>query len=146
MGPNSNCNLMTMYPAMYLYIKYPSVNLIHNVDIYILYEMRSPHSGLLAGVLDSGCLYKADRLIPLRAFGVGNGVTGLALGVAALPVLGVFVCVGIGFHQSRVWQISFWCSPIVCRAFGWWELVAVWVCAFGVGGVTVPWFAWALWG
>ena len=39
---------------------------------------------------------------------VGTGVAGLALGVAALPVLGegVFVCVGIGFRRSRVWQIS----------------------------------------
>ena len=33
----------------------------------------------------------------------------------ALFVMGVFVCVGIGLHQSRVWQISFCCSPIVCR-------------------------------
>ena len=53
--------------------------------------MRSPHSGLLAGVLGWGCLYRADMVIPLGAFGVGTGVAGLALGVAALPVLGVFV-------------------------------------------------------
>ena len=66
----------------------------------------------------------------------------------ALPVLGVFVCVGIGFRHSRVWRISFWCSPIGCRAFGWWGLVSV-QCAFallGVGGVAVLWLAWALWG
>ena len=69
---------------------------------------------------------------------MGTGVAGLALGV--------LVCMGIGFHQSRVWQISFWCSPIVCLAFGWWGLVSMCVCAFGVGGVAVPWLAWALWG
>ena len=80
--------------------------------------MRFPHSGL-TGVLDWGCLYRADMVIPLGTFGVGTGVAGLALGVAALPVLGVFVCVGIDFHQSRVWQISFLCSPIICRAFDW---------------------------
>ena len=61
--------------------------------------------------------------------------TRLALGVAALPVLGVIVCVEIGFCQSRVWQISFWCSPTVCQAFGRWGLVSVCICAFGVGGV-----------
>ena len=72
-------------------------------------------------------------------------VAGLALGVAALPVQGVFVCVGIGFRQSRVWLISFWFSPIVCQAFAWWGLVSVSVCAFGVGDVAVPWLAWALW-
>ena len=33
--------------------------------------------------------------IPLGAFEVGTGVTGLALGVAAPPVLGVFGCVGL---------------------------------------------------
>ena len=66
-------------------------------------------------------------MIPLRAFLVGTKV---ALGVAALPVLVVFVRVGIGFRQSRVWQISFWCSPIVCPAFGWWGLVSVCICAF----------------
>ena len=58
--------------------------------------MRSPHSGLLAGVLSwgggGGCLYRADTVIPLGAFGLGTGVVGLALGVAALPVLGG-VCV-----------------------------------------------------
>ena len=108
--------------------------------------MRSPHSGLLAGVLGWGCLYRADMVIPLGAFAVGTGVVWLALGVAALPVLGVFGCVEIGFRRSRVWQISFWCSPIVCRAFGWWGLVSVCVCAFGVGGVAVLWLAWAIWG
>ena len=77
--------------------------------------MRSPQSGLLAGVL-----------VFFLPFGVGTGV-------AALPVMGVFVCVGIGLHQSRVWQISFWCSPIVCRAFGWWGLVSVRICAFWCG-------------
>ena len=46
--------------------------------------MSSPHSCLLASVLDWGCLYRADTVIPLGAFGVGNGVAGLALGVAAL--------------------------------------------------------------
>ena len=84
--------------------------------------MRSPHSGLLAGVLGWGCLYRAD-----------TGPFGVNTGVAALPVLGVFVCVGIGFCQSRVWQIRFWCSPIVCRAFGWWGLVSVRICAFRCG-------------
>ena len=74
----------------------------------------STHSGLLAGVLDWG----SDMLTPLGAFGVGTGVAGLALGVATPPVLGVFECVGIGFRQSRVWQIIFWCSPIACRADG----------------------------
>ena len=81
----------------------------------------------------------------LGAIGVGTGVAGLAFGVAAVAVLGVFVCVAIDFHQPRVWQISFWCSPIVCRALGWWGLVSVCVCAFGVGGVAVPRLAWALW-
>ena len=106
--------------------------------------MRSPHSGLLAGMLDWGCLDRADMVVPFGAFGVGTGVAGVALGVAVLPVLGVFVCMGIGFHQSRVWQISLWCSPIVCQAFDWWILVSVCVCTFGVGGVAVLWFAWAL--
>ena len=72
-------------------------------------------------------------MIPLGAFGVGTGVAGLALEVAALPVQGVFVCMGIGFRWSRVWQISFWCSPIVCQAFGWWGLVSVCVCAYQCG-------------
>ena len=72
--------------------------------------MWSPHSGLLASVLSFFCFF--------FPFGVGTGV-------AALPVMGVFVCVGIGLHQSRVWQISLWCSPIVCRAFGWWGLISV---------------------
>ena len=122
---------MTTYP----YNRYPSVNLVHSVDIYILQEMRSPHSGLLAGVLGWGCLYGTDRVIPLGAFVVGTGVAGLALGVAAMPVLGVFLCVGIGFRRSRVWQISFWCSPIVCQAFVWWGLVSVCACV---------WVAWLL--
>ena len=43
------------------------------------------------------------------------------------------MCVGIGLHQSRVWQISFWCSPIVCQAFGWWGLDSVRICAFWCG-------------
>ena len=85
-------------------------------------------------------------VMPLGAFRVGTGVAGLALGVAARPVLGVFVSVGIGFHQSRVWQVSFWCSPDVCWAFDWWGLVSECLCAFGVGGVAVLWLAWALWG
>ena len=55
--------------------------------------MGSPHSGLLANVLVWGCLYREDLVVPLGAFGVGTGVAGLALGVAALPVLGVCVCV-----------------------------------------------------
>ena len=42
--------------------------------------MRSPHSGLLAGVLGWGCLYRADMVILLGAFGVGTRVAGLALG------------------------------------------------------------------
>ena len=43
-------------------------------------------------------------------------------------------------------RLQFWlCSPIVCRAFDWWGLVSVCVCAFGVGGVAVLWLAWALW-
>ena len=74
--------------------------------------MRSPHSGLLAGVLDWGCLYRVDMVIPLGAFGVDTGLAGLTLGVAALPVLGVFVSMGICFSQSRMWQISFWCHPL----------------------------------
>ena len=52
--------------------------------------MRSPHSGL-AGVLGWGCLYREDTVIPLGAFGVGTGVAGLTLEVAALPVLEAFV-------------------------------------------------------
>ena len=31
--------------------------------------MKSPHSGLLAGVLDWGCLYRADMVIPLGTLG-----------------------------------------------------------------------------
>ena len=69
--------------------------------------------------------------------GFGGGRTTCAGGVCVL---------GTDFHQSRVWQISFWCSPIVCRAFGWWGLVSVCISAFGVGGLAVPWLAWALWG
>ena len=42
--------------------------------------MRFPLSDLLPDVLDWGCLYRADMVIPLRAFGVGTGVAGLALG------------------------------------------------------------------
>ena len=69
---------------------------------------KVPHSGLLASVLVSGCLYRADVVIPLEAFGMGTGVARLALGVAALSVLEVFVCVcvwgggggGIGFRRS----------------------------------------------
>ena len=95
--------------------------------------MRSPHSGLHAGVLSWECLYRADTVILLGAFGVGTGVVGLALRVTAVPVLGMFVCVGIGFRRSRVWQISFWCSPIVRQAFGWWGLVSVCVCTFRCG-------------
>ena len=82
--------------------------------------MRSPHSGLLVGVLGWGCLYRADAVIHLGVFGVGTEVAGLVLGGgAALPVLGVFLCAGIGFHRSRVSQMSFWYSPILCQAFGW---------------------------
>ena len=54
--------------------------------------MRSSDSGLLAGVLGWGYLYRADTVIPLGAFGMGTGMAGLALGVAALPVMGVSVC------------------------------------------------------
>ena len=52
------------------------------------------HSGLLASVLGWGYLYRADMVILLGAFrmGICIGVAGLALGVAALPVLGG-VCV-----------------------------------------------------
>ena len=52
--------------------------------------MRSPHSGLLASVLGGGGggLYRADTVIPLGGFGVGTGAAGLALGLAALPMLG----------------------------------------------------------
>ena len=82
--------------------------------------MRSPHSALLAG---AGVAVFFCCFFP---FGVGTGV-------AALPVVGVFVCVVIGLHQSRVWQIRFWCSPIVCRAFGWWGLISVHICAFWCG-------------
>ena len=138
---------------MYPYIRYPSVNLIHSADIDILLRDEVPSFCSSCRCAGLGCLYRADMVIPLGAFGVSTGVgtrvARLALGVAAPPVLRVFVCVGIGFHQSRVWRISFWCSPIVCRAFGWWRLVSVCVCAFGVGdvgGVAVPWLAWALWG
>ena len=108
--------------------------------------MRSPHSGFLAGVLGWGCFFRADTVIPLGPFGVNTGLTGLALRVAALPVLGVFVCVGIGFHRSGVWKICFWCSPIVCQAFAgedWFQCVLV---LSGVGGVAVPRLTWALWG
>ena len=102
--------------------------------------MRSPNSGLLDSVLGWGCLYRADTVIPLGAFGLGTGV-------AALPVLGVFVCVGIGFRQSRVCVAAkFWCSPIICRAFGWWDWFQSAFALFGVGGVAVLWLAWALWG
>ena len=54
--------------------------------------MGSPDSGLLASVLVWGCLYREDMVVPLGAFEVGTGVAGLALGVVALPVLGVCVC------------------------------------------------------
>ena len=40
--------------------------------------MRPPHSGLLAGVLGWGCVYRADMVILLGAFGMGTGVAGLA--------------------------------------------------------------------
>ena len=53
-------------------------------------------------------------MIPLGDTEVGIGVAGLTLGVAALAVLGLFVCAGISFHRSRAWKISFWCSPTVC--------------------------------
>ena len=43
------------------------------------------------------------------------------------------MCVVIGFHWSRVWQISFWCSPIVCQAFGWWGLDSACACTFQFG-------------
>ena len=51
------------------------------------------------------------------------------------------MCARIGFHWSRVWQISFWSSAIVCQAFGWWGSVSacagvfrcVWCGCSGVG-------------
>ena len=49
--------------------------------------MRSPHCGVLDGVLGWGCFYRADTVILLGAFGVGTGVAELVLGVAALLVL-----------------------------------------------------------
>ena len=76
-------------------------------------------------------------MTPLGAFGVSTEVAGLALEVAALPVLGVSTCAGIGFHWSRVWQISFWCSPIVCQFFGWLGPIQ---CALALFGVVVRLF------
>ena len=98
--------------------------------------MRLPHTSFVAVVLGCGGTC-TDTVMPLGAFGVGTGVAGLALSVAALPVLGVFVyvCVGIGFRMSKFWQISFWCSPIVC---GLW---LVEICF----GVRWNFSGWALW-
>ena len=91
--------------------------------------MRSSHSGFLAGVLGWGMLVQgrySDTLAGIRGRHWGGQV---GFGVAALPVLlggGIFVCVGIDFRLSRFWQIGFWCSSIVCQAFGWWSLVSGW--------------------
>ena len=131
---------MTIYP----YNRYPSVDLVHSVDIYILQEMRSPHSGLLAGVLGWGCLYRADRGIPLGAFGVGTGVAGLALGVAALPVLGGVFVRGDWFPPVKGLADKFLVFTHCLSGF---SLVGI---GFSVrlrmGGVAAPWLAWALWG
>ena len=62
---------------------------------------------------------------------------------------GVFVCVGTGFHWSRVRQVRFWCSPIVCRTFGRQGLVSVYAGVFRCGcvdDVAVSRLAWVLWG
>ena len=91
-------------------------------------------------------LYRADTVTPLGAFGVGAGVAGLALGVAALPVPGVFVYVRISFPRSRVWQISFLFSLIVRQALAGRDWFQCAFALFGMGGVAVLWLAWALWG
>ena len=114
---------------------------------FIKINLSKIHSGLLAGVLGWGCLYRADTVIPLGAFGGGHWGGRAGFGGGCTACVGrVFVSVGIGFHRSTVWQISFWCSIIVCQAFGWGDWFQCALSLFGVGGVAVPWLAWALWG
>ena len=54
--------------------------------------MMSPHSGLLAGVLGWGCLYRAEMVIPLWAFGMGTGVTRIGFGGGCTACAGECLC------------------------------------------------------
>ena len=113
---------------------------------FIKINLSKIHSGLLAGVLGWGDVQGryGDTFGGIRG-GHWGGRAGFGGGCIAC-VGRVFVCVGIGFHRSTVWQISFWCSIIVCQAFGWGDWFQCALSLFGVGGVAVRWLAWALWG
>ena len=71
-------------------------------------------------------------MMPLGPFGV-------ALGVAALPVMGLFVCVGIGLHQSRVWQITFGVHPLFVGLLAGGDWFQCTFALFGVDAVAVLW-------
>ena len=108
--------------------------------------MRSSHSDLPADVLGWGCLYRADAVVPLGAFGVDIGVARLALGVAALPVLGGGgVCVH-GDWFLPVKSLADMFHPLFVGLFASSEWFQQMLVLFSVGGVAVPWLAWALWG
>ena len=62
-------------------------------------------------------------MIPLGEFGAGIGVARLVLRVTALPVLEAPCVCWDWFPPVKILADKFWCSPIVCQAFGWWRLV-----------------------
>ena len=87
-------------------------------------------------------------MMPLGPFGV-------VLGMVALPVMGVFVYVGIGFHAPPVKSVADKFLVFTHCLSGFWlvGIGSVRICAFwcgwcgcSVGGVAVLWLAWALWG
>ena len=99
--------------------------------------MRSPHSGLLAGVLGWGWLVQGkygDAFGAIRGGhwrGFGGGCTACAGGV----------CVrGDWFPPVKSVADKSWCSPIVCRTFSWRGLVSLGMCAFRCG-----WCGWCGW-
>ena len=86
-------------------------------------------------------------MISLGAFGVGIGVAGLALGVAALPVLERICVRGDWFPPVKILADRFLVSTHCLSGFWLVEIGFRRALAFfGVGGVAVPGLAWALWG
>ena len=114
--------------TLYSYIRYSLVKLVHSVYIIYLFIVRDEVSSFW-----SSCRCALFLVLPF--------------GVAALPVMGVFVCVVIGLHQSRVYQISFGVHPLFVGLLAggdWFQYT--FFAFFGVGGVAVLWLAWILWG
>ena len=102
--------------------------------------MGSPHQWSSCRCAGLGCLYRADTVIPLRAFGVDTGVALHCLCWGCLCAWGlVSASQECGRYVSGVHPLF-----VGLLAGGDWFQCAF--ALFGVGGVAVLWLAWALWG